>query len=490
MRILHVAAEAAPLIKTGGLADVLGALPAAQSGPDTEVRLLLPGYPGVLDALAAGADGARPTALATFVAPHGGGLTRLLAARCGPVGLYVLDSPWLYRRAGNPYLQADGTAWPDNHLRFGLLCWAGAQLAAGGLDPGWQPDVVHAHDWHAGLVPWLLRRHPAADVPCAFSVHNIGYQGLFPAAAVEELGLPRADWHPDRLEFHGELSFLKAGLLAASGVGTVSPTHAREILSPATGHGLDGVIRSRRERPVGILNGIDTRLWDPARDPALAARFDATDLAARDANRAALVEATGLAAPAAATGRLLLGMVSRLTDQKGTDLVIAQLPAMIAAGCDLVVLGSGERRLEAELAALAARHPRHVAVRIGFDEALAHQVFAGVDAILVPSRYEPCGLTQMYAMRYGALPIVHRTGGLADTVDARCGFSFAEPTGAALLEAVRQARDAYADRARWRRLMRAAMAIDFSWDKAAREYLGWYAALGAQAGRNLPSTGG
>lgn len=480
LRVLHVAAESAPFVRTGGLGDVVGALPAAQASLGADVRVLIPGYPAVL----AGLDA--PRVIAAFPAPNQGGFCRLLAA--GPASdfqWYVLDCPWRFERGGTPYEDETGRPWPDNARRFGLLAWIAAQLAAGGLDPAWRPDLVHVHDWHAALTPWWLRSRPGRKLPTALSIHNIGYQGLFAPSQLGELGLPTSDWHPGGLEFHGQLSFLKAGIVAATGIGTVSPTHAGEILTPTIGHGLDGVLRHRKDLPVGILNGIDTAQWNPATDRALVqhfdpARFDAALQTVRDRNRVALAGSQGLAssrAPAGSDRPMLLGLVSRFAEQKGIDLVAAAAPALFDAGCDLVVLGSGDRGLEGSLATLAARYPERMSTRIGFDDALSRQIYGGADAVLVPSRYEPCGLTQMYAMRYGALPIVRRTGGLADTVDDSNGFVFDRAEPDALIGAVRAARAAFDQPDAWRSRMAAALAADHSWPVAAGRYLDWYGAL-------------
>ncbi len=516
LRVLHVAAEAAPFLRTGGLGDVVGALPAAQASLGADVRVLIPGYPSVL----AGIDA--PRVIAAFAAPNQGGFCRLLAAGpaagdaattlpptgapnrpsspsspaspdgAGDFHWYVLDCPWRFERGATPYEDDTGRPWPDNALRFGLLAWVAAQLGAGGLDSDWRPDLVHVHDWHAALTPWWLRSRPGLAVPTALSVHNIGYQGLYPPSHLGELGLPSSDWHPGGLEFHGQLSFLKAGIVAATGVGTVSPTHAGEILTPAIGHGLDGVLRHRGDAPVGILNGIDIAQWNPATDRALVqpfdpTRFDATLLAARDRNRVALAGSQGLAsgrAPAGNDRPLLLGLVSRFAEQKGIDLIAAAAPALFDAGCDLIVLGSGDRSLERSLATLAARFPDRMSTRIGFDEALSRQIYGGADAILVPSRYEPCGLTQMYAMRYGALPIVRRTGGLADTVNDGNGFVFDRAEPEALIAAGRAARAVFDQPEAWRSRMATALATDHSWPVAARRYLDWYGTL-IQAPRQL-----
>ncbi len=500
-RILHVTAEAAPFVRTGGLGDVLGALPAAQAALGADVRVLVPGYPSVIAALP-------PSRLvAAFPAPRQGGFCRLHHAQAAPeaghpvqpagsgFAWYVLDCPWRYERDGGPYEDSNGSPWPDNALRFGLLGWIAAQLAGGGLDPDWRPDLLHVHDWHAALAPWWLRSRPGPAIPSALSIHNIGYQGLFPPSRLSELGLPASDWHPGALEYHGQLSFLKAGVVAATGVATVSPTHAEEIVTPAIGHGMDGVIRHRGDRPLGILNGIDTVQWNPATDPALPHRFDTGQIddslfQARAGNRIALAEELGLESQRAEPGRprpMLAGVVSRFAAQKGIDLVAAAAPALFDAGCDLVVLGSGDRGLEASLALLAARHPGRMVTRLGFDDGLARRIYAGADLVLVPSRYEPCGLTQMYAMRYGSLPVVRRTGGLADTVDASNGFVFEAAEPDALAGAVREARLLFDAPEAWRARMATAMRTDHSWDRAAAAYLDWYRRLDP---RFMPTAGG
>ena len=494
-RILHVTAEAAPFVRTGGLGDVLGALPTAQAALGADVRVLVPGYPAVVATLSTA------RVVAAFPAPRQGGFCRLLAAPSvseamseaaadgsspGAPGFlwYILDCPWRYEREGGPYEDSGGCPWPDNALRFGLLGWIAAQLAGGGLDPDWRPDLLHVHDWHGALAPWWLRSRPGPSVPTALSIHNIGYQGLFPPSRLADLGLPASDWHPGALEYHGQLSFLKAGVVAATGVGTVSPTHAREIVMPAIGHGMDGVLRHRGDLPIGILNGIDTVQWDPGTDVALPHRFDTRRIDqelfdARDRNRIALAAEVGLASPAQAPDRrpLLAGVVSRFAEQKGIDLVAAAAPALFDAGCDLVVLGSGDRELEAALIALAARHRGRMVTRIGFDDGLARRIYGSADLMLVPSRYEPCGLTQMYAMRYGALPVARRTGGLADTVHEGNGFVFEAAEPDALAGAVREARALFDAPAAWRERMTTAMTTDHSWGRAAQAYLDWYGRL-------------
>ena len=473
--LLHVAAEIFPWVKTGGLGDVVGALPAALAEAGADVRLLLPGLPPVLDAL----QGART--VAEFGPAFGAARVALRLGRLGRQTAYVLDAPWLYRRGGNPYVDAAGHEWADNLQRFALLGYAAAQLGAGVLDAGWAPAVVHAHDWHAALACAWLAARPGRRAACIYTVHNLAYQGLFDAADFALLGLPARFMGAHGLEFHGQLSFMKAGLMHADRITTVSPTYAREIATPEFGCGLDGVLRARAGAVAGILNGVDRRVWDPAHDAQLAARYDADALAGKADCKAALQAELGLAAEPSAP---LFGVVSRLTAQKGLDLVLAEVPALVAAGAQLAVQGSGEAALQAAFSEAARAHPGRVALRAVYDEALAHRVIAGSDAVLVPSRFEPCGLTQLYGLRYGSLPVVRRVGGLADTVvdaseaalrdDRATGFAFDAATPAALGQALARALHLYRDPAAWQRTMRRAMAADFSWQAAAAAYLRLY----------------
>jgi starch synthase len=489
LKVLHAAAEAFPLLKTGGLADVVGALPAALQAQGADVRLLLPGLPGILDGLgplrtvaqAGPAFGAARLSLRLGRMPESG------------VPAYVLDAPWLFARTGNPYVGPDGREWPDNHRRFAAFGWAAAHLAFGELDADWRADILHCHDWHCGLGPAYLRSHPAPGARTVFTIHNLAYQGDFPLAAFGELGLPAAMLHPEGLEFHGRGNFMKSGLVFADRLTTVSPRYAREICTPEFGAGMEGVLASRRGCLTGILNGVDYRVWDPAADRHLPARYGAGDLAGKALCKAALQAASGLEqAPRVP----LFAVVSRLADQKGTDLLLAALPALLRRGGQLVVLGSGERHLEEALLSAGRANPGRVAATIGYDEALAHRIVAGADVIALPSRFEPCGLTQMYGLRYGTLPLVRRVGGLADTVtDADAGSGTAEvagqetsPTGfvfdrasaAALVEAIGRAVEIYADTSRWHGMMRAAMGRDHSWGAAGSQYLELYADLLAQ----------
>lgn len=472
MRILQVASELYPFVKTGGLGDVMAALPPALATAGADVRLLLPGYPALLDSL----EGL------TSVADTVGYPAGLRLGRVPRTGIlaYLIDAPGLFDRPGNPYLGPDGRDWPDNHRRFALLGAAAAALASGRGDPRWQPDLVHAHDWHAGLVPAYVgaQGSPAASV---FTIHNLAFQGLFARERFGDLGLPDSFFSIDGLEYYGQVSFMKAGLQFADRITTVSPTYAEEIQTPAWGFGLDGLLRSRRAVLSGILNGADYEIWSPESDPALPRPFDATNLSGKADAKAALQQRLGLAVE---PGRLLFGAVTRLTGQKGFDLVLNALPEILGAGGQLAMLGSGDAAMEQGYRAVAERLPEQVRVTVGFDERLAHAIVGGCDMMLVPSRFEPCGLTQIYAMRYGTLPLVRRVGGLADTVvdadDAglangtASGVAFEDATVEALMDGIRRGFRLFAQPEVWRRLQRQAMAANFSWEAAAGRYLDLY----------------
>jgi starch synthase len=475
MKVLQVGAEVFPLIKTGGLADVLGALPQSLCAQGADVRLLLPGLPGIIDSVL------HARRVCQIGPVFGAAQVNLLRAQMPYTHMpaYVIDAPFLYRRAGGPYQDSRGTEWADNLQRFGLLGWVAAQLAHGELDAGWAPAVVHAHDWHAAMVCAYLHAHPAGAAASVFTIHNLAFQGLFPHDDCGLLGLSSRYMSPSALEFHGQLSFMKAGLKFADRVATVSPSYAREIATPEFGVGLEGVIRSRGAAVSGILNGIDTRVWDPAADSALPQRYSADLPQGKAACKAALQLQFGLAEEPAAP---LLGVVSRLSSQKGLDLVLSVLPELMRMGAQLVVQGTGEAALEAAFRMAASAHPGRVGVLLGYDEIGAHRLIAGADMILVPSRFEPCGLTQMYGLRYGTVPIVRRVGGLADTVrDAGTGtaaegngfvFDTAQPL--ALQDALVRAVDAYRQPESWARLMQRGMREDLSWEGPARAYMALY----------------
>lgn len=479
LKVLHVAAEVFPLVKTGGLADVVAALPPALAEQGADVRLLLPGLPPVLEAV----QGART--VVDIGSAFGALRVRLLLARMPGTRLpvYVVDAPYLYRRGGSPYQDAKGEEWPDNLQRFALLGWLAAHLAADDADPQWAPDVVHAHDWHAALACVYMAEHAPTPAASVYTVHNLAYQGLFPMHDWSHLGLASRLMSPAGLEFHGQLSFMKAGLMFADRVTTVSPTYAREIATHEFGCGLDGVVRGRGAQVAGILNGIDDTVWNPAADAAIAMRYDAERLAGKQVCRRALQAELKLTPDD--DGGLLLAVVSRLTSQKGLDLVLAALPALVAQGVQLAVQGTGEPALEAAFRMAQQAHPGRVHVHIGYDEARAHRLVAGADVIAVPSRFEPCGLTQMYGLQYGTLPLVRRVGGLADTVvdaeePAGTGFVFDAATPAAFERCALRALAGKADVAAWREMQVRAMAQPLSWRRPAQAYLALYEAALAQ----------
>jgi starch synthase len=476
LNVLAVVSEIFPLIKTGGLADVAGALPGALAAEGVAVRTLVPGYRHVLGALEGGVGVARIDDL--FGAP-----AAVIAAKAAGLDLFVLDARHLYARDGDPYRRPDGHEWPDNAFRFAALSRVAVQLGQG-LVPGYRPDVLHAHDWQAGLVPAYLRYAGATVPSTVMTVHNIAFQGGFAAGLLTQLGLPPHAFVIDGVEYYGNIGYLKAGIQFADRVTTVSPTYAAEIRTPAFGMGLDGLLRARAAVLSGILNGIDTDVWDPAHDPYLAARFDVDRLTERAANKTALQNAFGLRAD---PGKLMFGVISRLAAQKGIDLLLAALPVLVEGGGQLVVLGAGEAPLENGLRAAAATHPGDVGVHLGYDEALAHLIQGGCDALLMPSRFEPCGLTQLYAMRYGSLPVVAHVGGLCDTViDANemalalgigTGFHFSPVQAEMLAAVIMRALAVWQHPAIWRRLQRNAMQTDVSWRRPAAQYAELYRTL-------------
>ena len=474
LSILFVTSEMAPWVKTGGLGDVAAALPAALHRARHDVRVLIPAYPAMLQAFPDARQVAELPALAPALPP-----TRLLAAEADGLPLLLLDCPELFDRPGNPYLDAHGHDWADNGIRFGLLSRVAARLGQPGSPLGWQPDVVHLNDWQSALAPaWLHYEGGAASV---ITVHNIAFQGNFPAHHLAALGLPAHAWRFDGVEYHGQLSFLKAGLQLATLISTVSPTYAREIQDEAFGYGLAPLLRHRRSALRGILNGVDSSLWNPATDPALAASYAANRLAAKRENKEALQQEMGLAV---ANDRPLFGIISRLTEQKGLDLVLQLGEGITHLPAQLAILGSGDKSMEAGFRDLAERFPEQIAVKLGFDEALAHRIEAGADCFLMPSRFEPCGLNQMYSLRYGTPPIVRATGGLADTVvdvndktladKTANGFVIADATPHQLWLALERATRCWHDRKLWQRIQQNGMRRDFSWKHAAHDYVTLY----------------
>ena len=405
LRVLAVASEIYPIIKTGGLADVVGSLPVALRSCGIETQTLVPGYPDVIKAL--------PTSKVLLHWPHFyGGPIRLLGGSLGDLDLLVLDAPHLFARPGNPYIAPDGKDWPDNGVRFAALSRMAAEIGQGAAR-SFVPDIVHAHDWQAGLAPAYLHYADGPRPGTVMTVHNMAYQGKYPHAMLDAFGLPPDSFTIDGVEYYGTISFLKAGLRFADRITTVSPTYAVEIQGDEGGMGLGGLLRERSKDLSGVLNGIDTSVWNPETDPHIAARFSAEELESRAANKAALQRRLGLDQNPDA---LLLGVISRLSWQKGLDLLLENVATIVSEGMQFALLGSGEPDLEDRYRVVSETNLGRIAGLIGYDEGLAHLIQAGADALVVPSRFEPCGLTQLCALRYGAVPIVSRVGGLADTV--------------------------------------------------------------------------
>ena len=478
MRVLSVTSEIHPLIKTGGLADVAGALPLALGGMGVECRSIIPGYPLVMDKVGK----AKPVESWPDLF---GGAARLFSLQQSGLDLLVLDAPHLYARKGGPYADSSGKDWPDNWRRFAALARAAADVAAGKL-AGWKPDLVHAHDWQAALTPAYLAYGPAAGVPSVMTVHNLAFQGQFPASIFPELGLAENAWSVDGVEYYGGVGYLKAGLQLASAITTVSPTYAQEIRSAEFGMGLDGLINARSVVVHGIVNGIDMDEWNPETDSRLAQIYNARKLAARKPNRKAMETRFQLESDASP----IFCVISRLTWQKGMDVLAAAVDGIVASGARLVVLGSGDNALEGELLGAAARHRGRVGAIIGYDEGLSHLIQGGADAIVIPSRFEPCGLTQLYGLRYGCIPVVTRTGGLADTViDANdaavnagvaTGIQFSRLDVPGLLNAIHRTQSLFADRKTWSAMQKAAMKSDVSWGRSAARYHSLYSGLTGQ----------
>jgi starch synthase len=479
IEVLSVASEIYPLIKTGGLADVSGALPGALAAEGFAVRTLVPGYPAVT-------KGLRKAQSVHAYADLFGGPARLLAARARGLDLFVLDAPHLYNRPGGPYADPGGADWPDNAQRFAALARAGADLGRG-LLPAWSPKVVHAHDWQAGLTAAYLQYDGGPRPGTVMTVHNLAFQGQFDRGLLASLGLPASAFTRDGVEYYGDIGYLKAGLRLSDRLTTVSPTYAAEICTPAGGMGMDGLLRGRADKLTGILNGIDVKVWNPADDDLIAAHYNADALEARTLNRRAVQDRFGLAPDPDAT---LFAVISRLSWQKGLDLLLAALPVLLAEGAQLALLGSGDAGLQAGFAAAADHHRGRIGCAFDYDETLAHQIQAGADAILVPSRFEPCGLTQLCALRYGAVPVVARVGGLGDTViDAgpmalaagvATGVQFAPVDTPMLENALRRTVRLRRDPPAWARLQRNGMAADVSWRGPARLYGALYRDLIAE----------
>jgi starch synthase len=456
MKVLSVASEVFPLIKTGGLADVAGALPAAVKRYGIDMKTLLPGYPSVTQAIR------NPVTRLTF--------DDLLGAQAT-----VLE-------ADRPYVDTTGKDYPDNWRRFAALSLAGAEIAAGVM-PGWRPQLVHVHDWQAAMVPVYMRYYPTPELPSVLTIHNIAFQGQFGPDIFPGLRLPPHAFSVEGIEYYGDIGFLKGGLQTAHAITTVSPSYALEILTPEFGMGLEGVIESRMDSLHGIVNGIDTDVWNPQTDPMIAHNYSLSTLKERDENRKAVCEHFALDQD----DDPIFCIVSRLTWQKGMDLVAEAVEQIVAMGAKLAILGSGDAVLEGALLGAAANHPGRVAMAVGYNEPLSHLMQAGCDAIIIPSRFEPCGLTQLYGLRYGCLPIVGRTGGLNDTViDANhaasqakvaTGVQFSPMTTDGLLQALRRTMRLFHDRKLWTQMQKQGMKSDVSWGRSAERYAALYSSL-------------
>jgi len=477
VKVLFVTAEIAPWVKTGGLGDVSAALPPALARAGCDVRVLVPAYPALKAAFPDAKLLVDVPGLALRLPP-----CRILDA--GPLAdgarLLLLDCESRFARPGNPYQDANGNGWPDNGLRFGLLSRVAHWLADNGAAVGWQADVVHSNDWHAALVP-AFRTFLGGGRPSVVTIHNLAFQGLFGPELLSEVGLPGHAFRYDAVEFHGKLSFLKSGLQLAERITTVSPNYAAEIQTPEFGAGLDALLRFRAAELSGILNGIDLNEWNPERDPHIAASYGIANLQRKALNKAALQRRLGLLVDPT---QPVLGVVSRMTHQKGSDLIIQAAEDLLNLGYQLAVLGAGDHRLEKAFSDLTHRHPHRVVALIGYEESLAHQIEAGADMFLMPSLFEPCGLNQMYSLRYGTPPIVRRTGGLADTVTdtvpdsiegkRATGFVFDDPTPGGLVAAAARALDAWRQPELWRSLQERGMRKEFGWNDAALRYIEVY----------------
>ena len=472
MNLLFVASECAPFVKTGGLADVIGAVPKSLASMDVSVRVLIPAYPALAAIAASGQT------VMSFDDLFGGP-ARIIAVQAEGLDMLLLDAPHLYDRAGNIYLGPDGQDWPDNDLRFAALSYAGAQIGLTGLGD-WKPDVINAHDWQAGLVPAYMYQDERPSPPVVMTIHNIAFQGVFEGTQLSALRLNSSLFTTDGIEYFGKISFLKAGLALAQKITTVSPSYAAELLTPDFGMGLDGLLRARHMDLHGILNGIDLDVWNPETDTSLVATYSASKLAGKKKNRAEVGARFGLSK---GDGPLFC-VVSRLTSQKGLDMLLDCLPDLVGQGAKLAMLGSGDPHLEQAFIDASNRYAGSVGTIIGYDEDLSHLLQGGSDAILIPSRFEPCGLTQLYGLRYGTLPIVARTGGLADTVidandaalrsDCATGIQFAPINSIMFSHAISRTCELYAKPKIWAGMMRRAMRHPVGWRLSAEAYLDVY----------------
>jgi starch synthase len=471
MRVLFVTSEVQPLAKSGGLADVSRALPLALKERGVDIRILLPAYPGAMQQLK------NPRSEAHLGSLLGVQNAALISGYLpdSDVPVWLVHAPSLFSRDGGLYQDNDGRDWADNALRFAFFAHVAAEIASGRLTD-WRPDIVHANDWHAGLVPLLLSLRQNPKPATIFTIHNLAFQGNFPRDVVPAIGIPEDTVNAEGVEFYGQVSYLKAAIRYSDVITTVSPTYAKEVLSPEFGCGFDGLLRARGSDFRGILNGIDNDLWNPATDIHLPHRFNAGDISGKRLCKAEFQAAFGMEVEPDVP---LIGFASRIAHQKMADIILEAIPAMIAAGAQFALLGEGDPALEIALKALERQYPRRIAVNIGYEEPLAHRLQASADILLAPARFEPCGLTQLYAQRYGAVPIVRRTGGLADTVrDAELagatGFVFEDATSPGLMGAVARALALYREPLAWRRLQIKSMTENFGWDASAQQYVALY----------------
>ncbi len=470
-KILFATSEAHPLIKTGGLADVASSLPRALLKRGHDIKILLPAYPGVL--VKAKEIGVKKVAEISLSGQTISLLqTRLPGSR---VTVILVDIPQFSEREGNPYCGPDGSDWSDNHWRFFVFARAAEAIALNKANLDWQPDIVHCNDWQTGLIPALLAQHEHKPAS-VYTIHNLAYRGLFSYQIFAELGLPNDFWHHEKLEFYGQMSFMKGGLAFADAITTVSQSYAQEIQTPEFGCGLDGVLRARAKDLTGVLNGIDMDEWNPGADKLITHNYNRRTLNQKIDNKTALQEKLGLPIDESIP---MLGFIGRLVEQKGVDLILSQMNQLLAQDCQLVILGSGFHSYEEALKNIAKQHPHKMSVTIGYNEAFAHQIEASADIFLMPSIFEPCGLNQMYSLRYGTLPVVNAVGGLRDTVNERPlddigtegnGFVFHTATSEELHLAIKRALACYKQPELWKKLQQNAMNQDFSWEKSAERY--------------------
>jgi len=483
-KVLFATSEAHPLIKTGGLADVSGALPIALRALGCDVKIILPAYPEVLSKLS------QTKTISQLYIPGIAGTIKLLEGKLpdSNIKALVVDYAAAFKRDGGPYQDPEGKPWQDNAERFALFSKAVCKVALKQANINWQPEIVHCNDWQTGLVPAILRLSQPAQIegpyiPSVFTIHNLAYQGLYPQEIFFALGLPTELWSHSALEFHNQMSFIKGGLVFADRITTVSPQYALEIQNKKFGYGLEGLLSHRRSQLTGILNGIDDKVWNPIIDPLIKNNYDLDNMQNKSLNKHYLQKYYGLEQ----TNDLLLGFIGRLVEQKGIDLIIKLIPRLKQLSAQLVILGSGESTFETQLKQLAKKHSDVFRVQIGYDEALAHKIEAGVDAFLMPSKFEPCGLNQMYSLRYGSIPIVTNVGGLSDSVvnvsdktlksNTATGFLLDEPNATELIKTINRVTALYKKPKQWASLVKTGMSQQFNWQTSAKQYLKLYQSL-------------